>query len=70
MNPPVYGGVINRVAPLRHHLFQVPIAQLAPEVSEVPTNAQQDDRGLVMAVLEQCGLAYEPSTDCGPHVAW
>ncbi len=40
LNPAVDVGMIDRHAALRHHLFQIPVAQ---RVSQIPTDASQDD---------------------------
>lgn len=53
LNPPVYCSMIYRETSFDYHLFQIAVAQRVPQV---PTNAQQDERRLKVAVLEELGL--------------
>ena len=48
-NPAVDGRVIDRDAPLGHHLLQVPQAEI---VSQIPPDAEQDHRTIKMPALE------------------
>ncbi len=59
MNPAVYGSMINRETSLNHHLFQIAVTQ---RVAEIPTNTQQDERCLKVAILEQLGLGLSRQT--------
>src|SRR5271165_6960105 len=57
MHPAHDGGVGHRQAALRHHLRQVPEAELEPEV---PPDTQHDDLAIKVTTLEQFVQSQEP----------
>ena len=46
--------MVHRKAAFGHHFFQISVAQ---RVAQVPTNASENNLGLVMSPLEQIGYA-------------
>ena len=48
-NPSVNGRMVDRDAPLGHHLLKVPQAQI---VSQIPPDAEQDHGSIKMPALE------------------
>ncbi len=52
LDPSVHSRMIDSEAALAHHLLKVAVAQGVPAI---PSDAQQDDRWLVVAPLERIG---------------
>ena len=63
VHPAHDGGVSQRKAALRHHLHQIAVAELEPQV---PPHAQDDDLPVEVAALEQLIQCQEP----GHHTAF
>src|SRR5689334_22475629 len=52
-DPAMYRSVIDGDAPLGHHLFQIPEAEI---VSQIPSHAEQDYRAIKMPAPEHAAL--------------
>ena len=61
LNPTIDSGMINAQPAFSHNLFQVTIAE---GVSQVPTDTQQDDFGLIVPPLKQIAFTHEQGSGC------
>jgi len=56
LDPPENRGVVYTESSLFHHLFQISVAKL---VTQIPSDAQQDDGGLEVAPLERGLILFQ-----------